>query len=85
VNQQEKIAIINVGSVGMPLDGDPRPAWVMLENHPGQASLVTIRRVTYKMERMLQMIDDISDYPDFKANAGREAYKKTLATGSFHL
>ena len=77
--------ICNVGSVGMPLDGDPRPAWAMLENHPGQESLVTIRRVTYELERMLQMVDDLSDYPDFKANAGKEDYKKNLVTGSFHL
>jgi predicted phosphodiesterase len=77
--------ICNVGSVGMPLDGNPHPAWVMLDNHPGQESIVTVRRVAYEMERMLQMVDNTSDYPDFKANAGREAYKKILVTGSFHL
>jgi len=74
--------ICNVGSVGMPLDGDPCPAWVMLENYSGHESLVAIRRVTYELERMHQMIDDVDDYPNFKVPAGREAYKKILATGS---
>jgi predicted phosphodiesterase len=75
--------ICNVGSVGMPLDGDPRPAWVMLENHLGYESLISIRRITYEIERMYQMIDDADDYPNFKMPADREAYKRLLATGSF--
>jgi hypothetical protein len=68
----------------MPLDGDSRSAWVMLDNLTGQESLVTIRRVTYAIKRMFQMIDDVDDHPNFKMPAGRKTYKKLLATGSFY-
>ena len=75
--------ICNVGSVGMPLDGDPRSSWVMVEAEPGEESLVTIHRVSYEVDQMFNMVDDSPDYPDFKLPADREAYKKTLATGRF--
>jgi predicted phosphodiesterase len=75
--------ICNVGSVGMPLDGDPRPAWMMLERQSGQESIVTLRRVTYKIEKLFRIIDEVDDYPRFKLPADREAYKKLLASGSF--
>jgi len=77
--------ICNVGSVGLPLDGDPRPSWVMLENEPGKESFVTIQRVAYDIEQMLHIVDEALDYPDFKIPINREAYKKTVATGCFCL
>jgi len=75
--------ICNVGSVGLPLDGDPRSSWVMLEKKPGGESIITIHRVSYEVDQILNMVDDSPDYPDFKLPADREAYKKTLATGRF--
>jgi len=72
-----------VGSVGLPLDGDPRSAWVMLENEPGKESLLTIHRVAYDIEQMLHMVDEASNYPDFKTISDRQAYKKTLENGLF--
>jgi len=81
-NKGEKL-VCNVGSVGLPLDGDPRSAWVMLENEPGKESLLTIHRVAYDIEQMLHMVDEASNYPDFKTISDRQAYKKTLETGLF--
>ena len=75
--------ICNVGSVGLPLDGDPRSAWVMLENEPGKESLLTIHRVAYDIEQMLHMVDEALNYPDFKTISDRQAYKKTLENGLF--
>lgn len=60
----------------MPLDGDYRPSWVLLEN-----DTVTICRVDYDVSRIHALIDSTSDYYDFKMPGYREAYKKCLATG----
>lgn len=75
--------ICNTGSVGMPLDGDPRPSWVMLEETPDGVNAVIIRRVTYDMEQILSLIDHTPDYPDFDQPGARQAYKMTLQTGIF--
>lgn len=68
--------LCNIGSTGMPLDGDYRPSWVLLEN-----DTVTICRVDYDVSRIHALIDSTSDYYDFKMPGYREAYKKCLATG----
>jgi predicted phosphodiesterase len=75
--------ICNVGSVGMPLDGDPRASWVLLETKAGEENKITIRRVPYDLKQALTMVDDVPDYPDFLIPSRREAYKKILATGRF--
>jgi len=43
------IRLVNAGSVGLPLDGDPRPAYALLDFERDRCA-VTIRRVTYDWE-----------------------------------
>lgn len=43
--------VINPGSVGLPLDGDPRAAYAVLED-----GLITLRRVAYPTERTIQAL-----------------------------
>lgn len=73
--------ICNVGSVGLPLDGDPRAAWVLVEQTPGEPPNVSIRRVEYEIPAILQMIDSNPDAPDFDRPGMQQAYKKMLQTG----
>ncbi len=73
--------ICNVGSVGAPLDGDPRPAWVLQESLSHEKPIITIRRVDYDVSLIHQLIDATPDYPDFQKPAVREAYKTWLSTG----
>ncbi len=73
--------ICNVGSVGMPLDGDPRAAWALMETQAGGSSQVTIRRVAYDVERTLRLLDSTDDYPDFKRPGMKDAYSQMISTG----
>jgi predicted phosphodiesterase len=73
--------ICNVGSVGMPLDGDPRPSWVLVEEMTDSQSSITIRRVPYDVGRLQRMVDEAQDYPDFTRPGQREAYKARFVTG----
>jgi len=66
--------ICNAGAVGLPLDGDPRSSWVLVDGD------VTIRRVAYDIDRALRLIDD-NDYPTLEDPAMRRAYKKMFQTG----
>ena len=75
--------VCNVGSVGLSLDGDPRPAWVLVEERPGKEQAVSIRRVEYDIARMHRLIDQTPDYPDFKQPGFHEGYKRMLSTGFF--
>lgn len=73
--------ICNVGSVGAPLDGDPRPAWVLLEDDLEGTQTLSIRRVTYDISAVWQLLDQTPEYPDFAIPGYREAYKKWIQTG----
>jgi hypothetical protein len=72
----------NTGSVGLPLDGDPRAAWVMVEELPDEEPALTVRRVQYDITRIRRINDQTPDYPDFRMAGYQEAYKKVLATGA---
>jgi len=64
-----ELTIANSGSVGMPLDGDPRASYLLIEG--GQAS---VRRVEYDLERHLADLS-ASGYPDVErlSRIAREA------------
>ena len=53
--------IVNDGSVGLPLDGDPRPAYTLLDFEDGECA-VTIRRVAYDRELVLAGLERF-DHP----------------------
>ncbi len=80
--------ICNAGSAGLPLDGDPRPSWVLLEENEMEGFSITIYRVSYDIGESLALIEQTPDYPDFSRTGMREAYIKMLQTGvhwSVHL
>ena len=60
-------AMINVGSVGQPRDGDPRACYVVLEDE-----LVRFRRVEYPFDRTASKIHDISDLDNFLGDRLRD-------------
>jgi predicted phosphodiesterase len=54
-------AMINVGSVGQPRDGDPRACYAILEDDRA----VRYRRITYPCDVTCQKIHDIADLDNF--------------------
>jgi diadenosine tetraphosphatase ApaH/serine/threonine PP2A family protein phosphatase len=48
----DDIRLVNDGSAGLPLDGDPRPAYALLD-FAGSQCAVTIRRVAYDVETVV--------------------------------
>jgi diadenosine tetraphosphatase ApaH/serine/threonine PP2A family protein phosphatase len=60
--------LVNPGSVGQPRDGDPRAAWLLVDE---EARRATFRRVVYEVERTQEEIRD-RRLPD--ALAGRLAH-----------
>lgn len=82
--QQDGKTICNVGSAGAPLDGDWRPAWVLLDVDVSGEEHLTIHRVEYNLARINQLFDERLDYPDLEDPPGkREAFKQWYATGLF--
>ncbi len=73
--------VCNVGSAGMPLDGDPRACWVLLEEIPGQLAELSFRRVPYALDDQVTRIQNTPLYPDFKMPGYRQAYQKMFLTG----
>ena len=60
-------AMINVGSVGQPRDGNPRSCYVVLED-----DVVRFRRVEYPLERTIAKIYDIPDLDNFLGDRLRD-------------
>ncbi len=60
-------AMINVGSVGQPRDGDPRACYVVLED-----DVVRFRRVEYPFEKTISKIYDIPDLDNFLGDRLRD-------------
>jgi predicted phosphodiesterase len=54
----DSVRLVNDGSVGLPLDGDPRSAYALLDFEDGQCS-ITIRRVTYDREAVIAELERI--------------------------
>lgn len=58
----EKRAIVNVGSVGQPRDGDPRASYVIFDGET-----VEFRRVQYDIEQTIRMFRDNPTLPEYLA------------------
>ncbi|MBL7063440.1 MAG: metallophosphoesterase family protein [Anaerolineae bacterium] len=54
----DSVRLVNAGSVGLPLDGDPRPAYALLDFEGDQCN-VTIRRVEYDMEAVVVELERV--------------------------
>lgn len=75
------LLVCNVGSAGMPLDGDPRPSWVMVDDHEPGLQPVSIRRVDYDISAAMRLIECTGDYPKFQRTGFQDAYKKMFLLG----
>ena len=75
------LVVCNVGSAGMPLDGDPRPSWVMIDDNEHGIQPVSIHRVDYDISAAMHLIDRAGDYPNFQRTGFQEAYKKMFLQG----
>lgn len=71
--------ICNTGSVGMPLDHDPRPSWVLMDAHGN----LTLRRVMYDLREAHALVDNTPDYFDFQSPGRADAFKKMYDTGIY--
>ncbi len=63
----EEKAMINVGSVGQPRDGDPRSCYVILDD-----DVVRFRRVEYPVERAIEKIYEVPDLDNFLGDRLRD-------------
>jgi len=54
----DDVRLVNSGSVGLPLDGDPRPAYALLDFKDGQCT-VTLRRVEYDVEAVVAELERV--------------------------
>jgi predicted phosphodiesterase len=54
----DSVRLVNDGSVGLPLDGDPRPAYALLD-FEGDRCTVTIRRVAYDLEAVVAELERV--------------------------
>ncbi|MGO8745815.1 MAG: metallophosphoesterase family protein [Thermoguttaceae bacterium] len=63
----EQKAMVNVGSVGQPRDGDPRACYVILED-----GLVRFRRIEYPFEETIRKIRGIPELDDFLGDRLRD-------------
>jgi diadenosine tetraphosphatase ApaH/serine/threonine PP2A family protein phosphatase len=64
----DSVRLVNTGSVGLPLDGDPRPAYGLLDFRGDQCA-VTMRRVTYDREAVAAELERV-EHPG-RARVGR--------------
>jgi len=61
-------AIINIGSVGQPRDGDPRPSYVIVDDE----SVVHFHRVEYDIDKTIQRIYEIPELDDMLGDRLRD-------------
>jgi predicted phosphodiesterase len=54
--------IVNVGSVGLPFDGDPRASYALIDLQSGGGYQVAMRRVAYDVEAVVQQLSAV-DHP----------------------
>ena len=71
--------VCNTGSVGMPLDGDPHPSWVLVD----RAGQMTLRRIDYDLREIYALVDNTPDYYDFQFPGCQAAFKKMYGTGIY--
>jgi diadenosine tetraphosphatase ApaH/serine/threonine PP2A family protein phosphatase len=60
-------AMINIGSVGQPRDGDPRSSFVTYEGGAGSGGVVRFHRLEYDVQATMAKIRAIPELPDYLA------------------
>lgn len=73
--------ICNIGSVGLPLDGDSRATWALVEDLPEGKRTVTLRRIEYPIDETLAIVERTPSYPTFAKPGMQAAYKTMLIHG----
>lgn len=71
--------VCNVGSVGIPLDGDTRASWVRWEQNEGIEDRISIRRTAYPVEATIAVIEMT---PDFVVGGDLASYIAMLRTAT---
>lgn len=66
--QVSERAIVNIGSVGQPRDGDRRLSFVTYDGTDGTDGTVRFHRLEYDVEATMQKIRDIPELPDYLAD-----------------
>lgn len=61
-------AMINIGSVGQPRDGDPRSSFVTYEGGDGVGGVVRFHRIAYDVQATMAKIRAIPELPDYLAD-----------------
>ncbi len=74
--------LCNAGSVGLPLDGDPRPSWVLAEGRLERGCRLEIRRPEYAVSEYTALIDVRRDNPDWSIPGQAQAYRRMVETGT---
>ncbi len=57
VKRFQRVLVVNAGSAGQPVDGDPRAAYALVEVLRGKPPSGTIRRVEYPVERVIGLME----------------------------
>jgi diadenosine tetraphosphatase ApaH/serine/threonine PP2A family protein phosphatase len=66
--QVSEPAMVNIGSVGQPRDGDPRLSFVTYDGTDGTDGVVRFHRVAYDVEATMAKIRAIPELPDYLAD-----------------
>jgi diadenosine tetraphosphatase ApaH/serine/threonine PP2A family protein phosphatase len=61
-------AMVNIGSVGQPRDGDPRSSFVTYDGTDGTDGVVRFHRLAYDHEAVMAKIRAIPELPDYLAD-----------------
>ena len=84
VYQKAGKVICSAGSAGASLDGNWRPAWVLLDTGLCGAESLSIHRVEYDLTKIYRLIDENPDYPSLTERPGMaQAFKKWYTTGYY--
>ena len=61
-------AMVNIGSIGQPRDGDPRLSFVTYDGTDGTDGVVRFHRLAYDVEAVMAKIRAIPELPDYLAD-----------------
>jgi hypothetical protein len=73
--------LCNAGSVGLPLDGTPQPAWVLADGDLGRSCRLELRRSEYDLREYTALIAARPDHPDYRIPGQVPAYRRMVETG----
>lgn len=67
----------------MPIDGDWRPGWALLETSKGGLAALACRRVPYDLNEWVTFMHTRTDHPEIDTPRGLERYRFIFEHGAF--